>query len=305
MDACLSSDDARARAAAETIARRLGRNLGYILLTLHRGDAANRAARDEWGEPEWTHWAAIRQVWLGGGVLNGELGRRVLYHARTLLAEFGGDSAPAVALTAHPRDIVLLGAARYLPPIPDGLPNSVAVCCDFGQTGVKRALVRQIQRRIVSVYPLPSLPVVWPWCNAPDAVQRVAHNFVAETVRDFFVDSVARTLKESRDAGCVPAAEVMLSVAAYVRGGELLGNGMYAQMMDLTGDTRDVRVLLSGALASRGECVRIHVIHDGTAAAAFHAGAANSAVLVVGTAIGVGFPPPTDREVRPLVLAES
>lgn len=300
VDVCLDSADEGVRAAAEAIARRLGRNLGYILLTLHRGDAVNRAARAEWGEPEWAHWATIRRIWLGGGVLSGRLGQRVLHHARALLAEVGGD-APAIALTSHPRDMVLLGAARYLPPLCGAPQNAVSVCCDFGQTGVKRALVRQDRGRIVAVHPLMSLPVTWPWLNTPDAARAI----VAEAVRDFFVATVSRTLQEGRDAGCAPGAEVMLSVAAYVRGGELLGNGMYAEMMALTGAARDVRVLLADALAARGEHVRIHVIHDGTAAAAFHAGAEGSAVLVVGTAIGVGFPPPTDQGLRPLVFLES
>ncbi|MBN2003221.1 MAG: hypothetical protein JXA21_07670 [Anaerolineae bacterium] len=295
VDACLDSDSGSVRAAAEAVARRLGRNLGYILLTLHRGDAVNRTARADWSASEWSHWATIRRIWLGGGVLSGGLGRRLLDHSRALLAEFGGDDMPIIAITSHPRDMVLLGAVRYLP-----LQSGAAICCDFGQTGVKRALVRLDQGHIVEFHRLPTLPVVWPWRNAPDA----ARGIVAEAVRDFFVTTISRTLQESRDAGHPPVAETMLSVAAYVRGGELLGNGMYEQVMALTGDVRDVRILLADALALRGDRVRIHVIHDGTAAAAFHAGEERSAVLVVGTAIGVGFPPPTDSGMRPLTVLE-
>ena len=36
----------------------------------------------------------------------------------------------------------------------------------------------------------------------------------------------------------------------------------------------------------------VHLIYDGAAAAALHAGEHQSAVIMVGTALGVGFPPP-------------
>jgi hypothetical protein len=52
VNACLSSPYEPARAAAQAIGRRLGRNLGHVLLTLHRGDAANRAARPDWTAQE-------------------------------------------------------------------------------------------------------------------------------------------------------------------------------------------------------------------------------------------------------------
>ncbi len=42
VDTCLHNANSSVRKAAEDIARRLGRNLGYILLTLHRGDLENR-----------------------------------------------------------------------------------------------------------------------------------------------------------------------------------------------------------------------------------------------------------------------
>jgi hypothetical protein len=35
-------------------------------------------------------------------------------------------------------------------------------------------------------------------------------------------------------------------------------------------------------------------LHDGTAAAHIYAGSTNAAVIVMGTAMGLGFPPPAD-----------
>jgi hypothetical protein len=55
VDGCLSSPSESVCAAAWAIGQRLGRNLGYILLTLRRGDAVNRAARPDWTTEDWEH----------------------------------------------------------------------------------------------------------------------------------------------------------------------------------------------------------------------------------------------------------
>jgi hypothetical protein len=46
--------------------------------------------------------------------------------------------------------------------------------------------------------------------------------------------------------------------------------------------------------AELGEAIDVSLVHDGTAAATAYAGASNAAVITVGTALGVGFPPPAD-----------
>jgi hypothetical protein len=46
--------------------------------------------------------------------------------------------------------------------------------------------------------------------------------------------------------------------------------------------------------AELGEAIDVSLVHDGTAAATTYAGASNAAVITVGTALGVGFPPPAD-----------
>ncbi len=276
VDACLSSPDPAVQAAAESIARRLGRNLGYILLTLHRGDAVNRAARADWTDAEWAHWATVRQVWLGGGVLSGDLGARTVAAARALLAEAGLGETLQVALSPYPRDMALVGAARYLPP-----DVSTALCCDFGHTSVKCGVVQLTDGNITALTPLATRHTPWNWQNRPDAAVGIEPAFV----RDY----IAATLAEAATEADIRLEEVMLSIAAYVRGGELIGNGVYTPLRALGPDARP---LLAEAVAVRaGARPNISLIHDGTAAAALHAGSAHSAVLSVGTAIGIGFPP--------------
>ena len=69
----------------------------------------------------------------------------------------------------------------------------------------------------------------------------------------------------------------------------LLGRGLYATMSLLA---PDVRLLLARDIFDRsGARCRVGMIHDGTAAAAAFAGEPNAAIIALGSALGVGFPP--------------
>ncbi len=57
-----AADAPRVQDAAEGIARRFGRSLGWLILTLKRGDAINRRARPDWDDTYWDHWAGIGTI---------------------------------------------------------------------------------------------------------------------------------------------------------------------------------------------------------------------------------------------------
>ena len=215
----LASPDPVARAAASAIVARLGRNLGHVLLTLRRGDPVNRAARDEWSDEEWGYWASVRRVWLAGGMVHGELGRRIRDEAAAWLASAGSEDRPAVAISPFLGNAALLGAARYLPPA-----AGVSLCCDFGHTAVKRAVARVDGGRLREFVSLPALPVEGAWHMQPDPDLRRAGGQYAGFVVDAICDGFAR----ARAAGYECGPHVMFCVAAYVDGGRLLGNGSYA-----------------------------------------------------------------------------
>jgi hypothetical protein len=292
IEECLQNGDAEARRAAQAIGRRLGRNLGHILLTLHRGDAVNQAARPDWTAVEWACWQSIRQVYLGGGMMRGHLGNLVTRHARAFLAEVGYAGRPEIRRTPHPHNMAIVGAGRYLPPT-----THQALCLDFGHTLVKRARLSFEQGTLKTIHTATPLPAPWDWRNDPSAAKEAGG---PHYVLDFVSRVVTQTFLENRQEGFAPDPDVMLCIAAYVRGGRLLGNGIYATMSTLAAD---VRPLLSKAVAVHiGWAPNIHLIHDGTAAAAVHAGEPHSAILVIGTAIGVGFPPATERHLRPVAF---
>ena len=120
-------------------------------------------------------------------------------------------------------------------------------------------------------------------------------------VLEFMAQTVAQTWTACTAGGQAPNHDVMLCVAAYVQGGRLLGNGLYANLSTLADDARP---LLARAIAARvphaPRGLRVHLIHDGTAACAVHAGTLRAAMILVGTALGIGFPPPETKGLRPL-----
>lgn len=291
---CLQSSDARVQGAAQAIARRLGRNLGYILLTLHRGDRINQQARPDWTAADWKRWGEIQRIWLGGGLLSGQMGELIIQHACELLDELNYQGLFQVDLTPYRKAMALLGAGRYLP-----IQSGDALCLDFGQTLVKRSCLRFQDGILGSLHFFEPLTVDWVWLDLPGGLssnrQAQPGPFQwGQSVLEFVSGAIVQTMQESIAYG----PDLMLSIAAYVSNGAPLGNGLYAQMRALA---KDVRPLIEEAIYQQtGQAMRVHLIHDGTAASTLHAGESKTAVLIVGTAIGVGFPPPRAEHLRPL-----
>jgi hypothetical protein len=293
VDSCLHSSRPEARLAAQAIAERLGRNLGHVLLTLKRGDEVNRQARPDWTAADWERWARVRKVWLGGGVMSGRLGALMREAAQGYLDQAGAGDQLAVAIDAHAPLMTILGAGRYLPPV------DWALCLDFGQTLVKRAYLHFAAGAMIGVQILPPILVDWDntgAVNRPDPAR-------ARPVLHFVSKTIARALEQWAGNTRPPVFDVMVCVAAYVQGGRLLGNGIYAQMSALADDLRPV--LAQSVMDETGHQVRVSLIHDGTAAAAVHAGEHDSAVILAGTALDVGFPPPDAQGLWPLRLDET
>jgi hypothetical protein len=134
--------------------------------------------------------------------------------------------------------------------------------------------------------------VEWPWKNSPEA----ADSIQPKAVLDYVAGTINDTLHQCYADGIQLSTEIMLCMATYVRGGKLLGNGIYAKIMHLGDDAREL--IANAVKAPSSKAVHIYVIHDGTAAGTLHAGEQDTAVLVIGTAIGVGFPSSTASGLR-------
>jgi hypothetical protein len=288
-DRCFEADDKHIRAAAEEAAGHFGRRLGYLILTLKRGDATNRRAREEWDDTYWAYWASIREIWLGGGLVSGHLGRRLWQYAQTVLAEAGTLDC-ALHLSAYPSALPLVGAARCFPP-----ESWAGLVFDFGHSYIKRACALYESGTLMILHLLSPLAADW---AEPAEDQAGQSRRWAERM----IDVVADTWQATRPSGLTPAAVMVASIASYVVDGQpaAYDRGIYAQLRAISDN---LGRWLSQHVGERVERpVEIGLLHDGTAAARTYAGTAHAAVIMLGTGLGVGFPPRTD-ELRPLFPA--
>jgi hypothetical protein len=277
------------RDTALAIARSVGRSLGYLLLTLRRGDAINRRARDDWDHSDWNHWSRMRTIWLGGGIVSGQLGPALRTHAAEVLAEHGVDDV-AIHFAAYPAALPLIGAARSVP-----AGSQVALVFDFGTSLIKRAQAEyrgELLARLRLLAPLPG-PQIGPSHGTDPSAADVS------SLADYMVSTLARTWEQAAACGAALASALIVSLASYVRDGQPIPRqgGIYSYLHVLA---PTLAAWLSDQLGERtGTTLSVSLVHDGTAAARAYAGEEHAAVVTMGTALGVGFPPPA-HTVRPL-----
>ena len=247
---------------AVALADDLGRVLGGLVATLVTGPGDARAARPDWPAQRWESWSRVRRLSLGGGLLSGSLGRRMVARAAELASASGASTS--LTLVADPVGLALRGAASLL--------SSGGIAVDAGGTTVKSAQVRMSE-----LVPLPPR-------SAP--TRRDAGDVVG-----VLADVVGCGLERS-DFRPLEPIPVAVALATYVDAdgqpypGQL---GPYAPLGDV-----DLIPALRDAIASRfGPTVELTVVHDGAAAllGARLDDVDADAAIVLGTAIGSGLDP--------------
>ena len=282
-DESLISEVASVRSAAESIAQHIGSNMGYILLALKRGDEVNRNAREEWNFAYWDHWAQINRVWLGGGLVSGNLGTRISGYALQVMHKAGIHNY-AIQISSYGADLPLVGAARHTP-----RGNTVAIVLDFGSTLVKRACAMYADDHLIGLRRLRSVPLSW---AEGDTLEQ------AKALIDQMVSIIVQAWAEAKILQRVFAPVIPVSVAAYIKNGQpmITQGGNYYKTIRATDN---LQAELSRRVSeSIHEPASIMLIHDGTAAAAAYVGEPHTAVITLGTALGIGFPP-EDSEILP------
>lgn len=267
---------------AQQIARSYGRNLGFLLSMLWRGDPENRTARPEWTDAHWTFWPTITHIIFGGGLLASPFGEVALASAREVLAEYGLNSLK-LTLSPFPAYLPIIGLARS-----NSANNTPKLIFDFGQTSIKRAVAEYQEGELIRLHLLPSLPSV---CANIHSVERP----LTEIHRQWkaMKDIIVSTMKETRPRwGKLTNQGICL--ACYLLNGHPshLDKGCYGSLQFLAPNlTEFMQKELPQALLQAAD---IQLAHDGTAAAWAYSGMENALVLTLGTAIGNGFPPPDE-----------
>ena len=283
---CFMDADPAVRATAEQIARRWGRHLAALLLVVPRGDPANRAARPEWDDSYWAYLAAVRTVYLGGGQVSGPLGPLMVDEANAVLRASGQDRC-MVHLAAHPAILPLIGAART---VPAGI--DAAIVLDFGNTAVKRGVARYREGALAALRLLPARPSGLSAGYGPPPADGTAPAWTGDMAA-----LLAETWQEAAASG-PPPTTAAVAVAGYVRDNHPLPTE--APYLQTGPRIPNLGAWLGAEMGRRvGRPLAVTVLHDGTAAARACAGAPHSAVIMLGTWLGVGFPPPA-AACRPL-----
>lgn len=245
---------------AESIADEMGRALGYLLLTIKTGERANGETRPEWDDTYWAHWAGIQRIILGGGLMASRMGTHMFRKASEML-----QGLISLRIAPYPTLLPLIGISRIA---------EALYVFDFGGTNVKRAHPVYEDEVLVRLDQLPSIQVP-----------------KFDEVRDLFsfmVKTIANTIPKTQ-ANDQPVT-ILISLANYVNGCQLAPDHPYGRLNTLGEDTCQ---LLSEAVCEQiGQTVHIVLAHDGTSAAKVFAGEKNTGVITVGTALGIGFPPP-------------
>jgi hypothetical protein len=276
------SDDA-ARHDRE-VARRYGERLGWLLVTLRRGDLASREARPDWDASYWQRWASLTTVFLAGGIVDGPLGGPITAQAAETLTRAGHPEL--TVRTAHwPAVLPLIGAARAARgPFQEAVAGMVF---DFGGSFVKRAHAQYRGGRLVGLRLLAPVPARWtvPSAGREPTLEETAH------LAHFIVTTLAETWEAVRARTPLLSTDILISLASYIRDGQPLARqgGTYAALHTIADD-------LPGWLGEQvsravGTAVAVYLLHDGTAAATALADEPNVSVIMLGTALGVGYPP--------------
>jgi hypothetical protein len=241
---------------ATEVVDEVGDRLASLVATL-RDPASARAATGA-RRTYLDAWRSLDLVMFGGGLMKGAVGERVAARAAAVLAVDGLDP-PVMRVAPHPEWLALLGAARTASG--DGARVLVLDC---GQTCIKRAVARFKGGQLASLRVFDPL-----------SVDSVSESEVPAAVR--------RALSGLMSHQTAAATEVIISIASYVHAGRpVCDNASMYERLDP-----------DSMASSLGVPVRL--LHDGSAAWRAVASDVRSAVVMLGTWLGVGIGP---HEVR-------
>jgi len=279
LNVCLDSPDEPIQAVAERIATSYGYRLGRLLAMLRSGDPASRAARVDWDDSYWDHWATISRVCLGGGLASGRLGELIAKSAEAVLSRSASGSSCAVAVAAYAPLLPLIGAARS---VPDGAGSALVL--DIGHTKVRYAMADYQDGALISLRQLTSV-------RAPEADTSPSAPGGALGVAKALADLVAAAFAGNARHP-IPGDVIVAAIATYMDGGQPLPapSGRYSQLRIISADLSQ---WLSQQVSQQlRRPVTVRLMHDGSSAARAIPADPGTAVIMLGTSLGVGYPCP-------------
>ena len=281
----LCNDKSEFHNDAKKIIEKFGHRLGLILLTLKTAYPENRKIRDDWNDEHWEYYKNIKKIVIVGGLANGIFGRELKKYALEVF-EIANVEPYELIFFDKASHFGVLGCAKMLKS-----QNSTNVLFDFGQTNIKRCIIKREKGEVIFKEELENRPS---WFMMDDITDPIVLRAEAQKLHNNFVTVIADTFRMARERYILDD-EIIISIASYTVDGKLNDlRGGYAKLTTLTdnGDDsltyeeylqRDLRQLLK-------RNVSIKLIHDGSAMAKYFSDYEDTVCFSIGTAFGVGFP---------------
>lgn len=278
LDDATYSENIMAKTLADSIVRKYGTRLGVILLTLKQGHPKNRAVRYDWKDEHWDYWANLKTVILTGGLSGGLLGRR-LKEQILYVFDMAGETPYNIMLFDNGSHIGTMGCAKLLP---SDCENAAVL--DFGQTNLKRTLIKKKNGDISEFTKLTTKPSIHMELDTSDSPENCAR---AIELHRYLANIVADTCKKALNTDMFHD-QIIISIANYTVNNRLCRDrGGYAKLYNLS---EEYGALLSHDVSSiLHRQVDVRLVHDGTAIGLYFSDVPDSICLSLGTAFGVGF----------------
>lgn len=281
LEKCLESDDDSAKEVANDIVRLFGERLAVILLTLKKGEHANRLKRKDWDDEHWDYWNKIENAVLVGGLASLMLGEKLKYYIEKVFME-SKENCYNIKLVKNSADVGIIGCSTYVQAENE---RDFYLIFDFGQTFIKRSLVKIEDKKIKDIIKLDkilSMHVKWEFEDDEEEKHEAVelHNHLLNSI----IDAINILEEKSSSIG----EHIVISIANYVENGVFANRGGYGKLRLLSDN---YEIYLANALSQElNKSFKITLVHDGTAMAAAFSNYSNSVCISLGTAFGVGFP---------------
>lgn len=259
------------------ISVKYGRRLGLILLSLKTGLKANRAARADWNDECWDYWERLKNIILVGGLTSGILG--AIFKAEALwVFEKAGIEPYKFIMFDNASYIGVMGCASALKE-----KDGSFLVFDFGQTSLKRSVIKKRRGEIIETKTLKSQPSKF---METEFQSKDEERDTAIKLSSYLVNRIFDTINEIPDE---INNEIIISIANYVSDGVLLHpSGGYSKLSLIYPNYAEyLENELSGLLRRH---ISVRLIHDATAAALYFSDYTDCACITLGTAFGIGFP---------------
>lgn len=280
LEKCLDSNDELAKKVAVDIIKLFGKRLGIILLTLKKGEKENRVKRLDWKDEHWDYWAEIENVILVGGLANEKFGKIML---ECIDEVFKLEEKPYnIILAEDPSQVAIRGLAKY---ITNKNNNKYNIVLDFGQSFIKRSVIKVEEEKISEVHMLEKVKakyVKWEFDNELEEKEE------AKKEDEYIINCIMDTIELCKKNSYELNNEIVISVANYIENGQFINRGGYGKLRLITDN---YETYLSKVLYEKlGERYKITLVHDGTAMAAAFSNYSKAVCISLGTVFGVGFP---------------